>query len=351
MRRHAWQRRAAGIYLELRVIPVLLWSFSAIALGSALAVREGELAAGWLVAALVVGLLLQGLVAHTVNEVTDWRSGTDRDPAPRLLSGGSKVIRAGLLTEVELRRLGAAAAVVATALGIIAAAGRGWWLLALGGAGLAGAVAYTLPPIAAAYVPFAGEGVAFLCVWACALGGFGIQRGDLSGSVFLVGAAHAAYCVSMLMLHHHLDRGPDSRANPPKVTSVVRLGSAAKAYGIAWSAAATALSAAAAAAVDVRLTPLLVSSVIGLAAHATVDAADAASVTRGEAVVIAAGIAGALTASVLLAPILAWLVAVPAVLVPIELAVAGRWLTPPGDHPSDPHGGPPSAAPQSPRPA
>ena len=51
-----WQRRLAGCYLELRVVPVLLWSFSAITLGSALAWDQAG-HVGWMVAAWVIGLL------------------------------------------------------------------------------------------------------------------------------------------------------------------------------------------------------------------------------------------------------------------------------------------------------
>ena len=224
-----WWRRAVGVYLELRVVPVLLWSFSAITLGSALA-WEGAGRTRWLVAAWVIGLLLQGAVAHCVNELTDWRSGTDRDPAPRVLSGGSKVLRAGLLTERGLVWMGTVAGVLAIGLGMVVAAERGWWLLAFGALGLLGAIVYTLPPIAAAYVPFAGEGVAMVCVWACAVGGYAVQTGAVSGQVLLLGASHAAYCVSMLMFHHYLDRGPDARARPPKQTTVVRFGDAAPAF-------------------------------------------------------------------------------------------------------------------------
>ena len=107
----AWRRRLLGLYLEVRVIPVLLWSFTAITLGTALAVRDGaDLSVPGYLAAVAVGVLLQGLVAHAVNEIADWRSGTDADPAPRVISGGSKVIASGLLTPGELRAVGIGAA-------------------------------------------------------------------------------------------------------------------------------------------------------------------------------------------------------------------------------------------------
>ena len=344
-----WRRRLIGGYLELRVIPVLLWSFSAITLGTALAWDGAHRTPGWFIVALLIGLLLQGVVAHTVNDVTDWRSGTDRDPAPRVLSGGSKVVLAGLLTERELSWMGTAAGLLAVALGLMAAAFEGWWLLGFGAIGLVGAVAYTLPPITAAYVPFAGEAVAFGCVLACALGGFALQRGGISTGVVLLGAAHAAYCVAMLMLHHYLDRGPDQRAQPQKRTSVVMLGGAGRRYGAMWALAAAALAIAATIVVNARIAPLAVAAVAGAVVHARVRVDDPVSVTQAEAIVIGAGIAGAITTAILLAPAIAWIVLVPCVLVPVELSIARRWLPGPGsdDH-GTPHGGPPSLDPHSP---
>ncbi len=315
------------MYLELRVVPVLLWSFSAITLGSALA-WEGSGHVGWMVAAWTIGLLLQGAVAHCVNELTDWRSGTDRDPAPRVLSGGSKVLRAGLLTERDLVWMGIGASVLATGFGVFVAAERGWWLLVFGAVGLLGAIVYTLPPIAAAYVPFAGEGVAVVCVWACALGGFAVQAGAISSQIVLVGASHAAYCVSMLMFHHYLDRGPDARARPPKTTTVVRLDRAARAYGLAWAGLAATTAALGAIVVDTALVPMIVAGALAMALHARVDLDDPIAVTRAETLVIVAGIAAAITTSVLLAPTLWWVAIIPVVLVPLEGAIAARWIAP-----------------------
>jgi 1,4-dihydroxy-2-naphthoate octaprenyltransferase len=325
--RPRWQRRLVGTYLEIRVIPVMLWSFAGIALGTALAADRADLALGWFAAAVAIGVLLQGVVAHTVNEIGDWRSGTDADPAPRLFSGGSKVVAAGLLGERELAWLGASAGAGAVALGFVVAAHRGWWLLAFGAVGLVGAAVYTLPPIRAAYRPFAGELVAFVCVWACVAGGYGVQTGALTREAAAVGVAHGAYCVSMLMLHHYLDRGPDARAIPPKITSVVRLGGSARRYGAAWSVVAAG-AAATATGVDVRMLPLVVAALIAVTAHLRVRPDDPASVTFWEALVIGAGITAALVAATLRAPELAWLVAVPVVLAPVELAVARRYLAP-----------------------
>src|SRR2546425_8147655 len=39
-RRHEWARRAKGWFLEFRLIPVLLWSYTAVALGTGVAFRS-----------------------------------------------------------------------------------------------------------------------------------------------------------------------------------------------------------------------------------------------------------------------------------------------------------------------
>lgn len=318
------RRRLLGVYLELRAVPVLLWSYTAITLGTALAwYQEGRLdVAGYLVA-IGVGVLLQGLVAHSVNEVADWRSGTDRDPAPRVISGGSKVIASGLLTERELHWLGVAAAVAAAVLGLVAAATWGWGLLAFGAIGLAGAVLYTVPPVRAAYRPFAGESVAFTCIWACTAGAYALQTGRISGAVAVAGIAYAAYCVGMLMMHHYLDREPDRRALPPKQTSVVVLGGAAKRYAVAWAAIATAGFALLAVLVDPRFALGAGTFAVAIVLHAAVRPEDPVSVTRAELGVILLGLAGGLGTSALLAPQLAWALIPAVVLIPFELKVAG----------------------------
>lgn len=313
-----------GLWLEVRVIPVLLWSFTAITLGTALAWRDagGGDVGGYLVA-VAIGVLLQGLVAHSVNEIADWRSGTDRDPAPRVISGGSKVIASGLLGPRALAWTGAAAAAAAAALGLVAAARWGWVLVLYGLGGLAGAVLYTLPPVRAAYRPFGGEAVAFACIWGCVTGAYVLQRGTLSGAAALVGIAYASSCVAMLMMHHYLDRGPDSRAFPPKTTTIVLLGRPGRRYAVAWAAIALAGAALLAARADAAFAVLAALLAVALLLHATVDPDDPAGVTRAELGVIVAGMAGGLGTAALLAPPLAWALVAAAVLVPLELALSG----------------------------
>ena len=314
-----------GLWLEVRVIPVLLWSFSALTVGTALAAHGRDLEVWYYVGAVVLGALIQGLLAHSVNEIADWRSGTDRHPSPRMISGGSKVILAGLMGERALMATFGAAFLATTVLGLTLVAARGIVVLPFGVVGVAGAILYTLPPVRAAYRPFAGEAIAFICLADCVVGAYVLQGGRAVDTTTLATAvAVAAYAVGMLMVHHYLDYDADRTATPPKVTSIVRLGLAGgRRYAIGWCVLAL-MAAMAGSVAEPRLLPLVAGYAIGLLAHLRCRPDDVESVTKNELAIIFAGIAAALSAAALLVPALslAMVVAVALVAVEMRLAVA-----------------------------
>jgi 1,4-dihydroxy-2-naphthoate octaprenyltransferase len=312
-----------GLWLEVRVIPVLLWSFSALTVGTALAARGRALEVWYYVGAVVLGALIQGLLAHCVNEVADWRSGTDRHPSPRVISGGSKVIVAGLLGERALQATFAAAFLATAVLGLALVAARGVVVLPFGVVGVAGAIFYTLPPVRAAYRPFVGEVVAFTCLADCVVGAHVLQGGRaLDGATLATAVAVAAYAVGMLMVHHYLDHDADRAATPPKVTTIVRLGlHGGRRYAIGWCAAAL-VAAMAGSAAEPRLLPLVAGYAVGLLAHLRCRPDDVESVTKNELAIIFAGIAAALSAAALLVPGLSLAMVAAAVLVAIEMRLA-----------------------------
>ena len=314
-----------GLWLEVRVIPVLLWSFSALTVGTALAAHGRDLEVWYYVGAVVLGALIQGLLAHSVNEIADWRSGTDRHPSPRMISGGSKVILAGLMGERALMVTFGAAFLATTVLGLTLVAARGIVVLPFGVVGVAGAILYTLPPVRAAYRPFAGEAIAFICLADCVVGAYVLQGGRaVDGATLATAVAVAAYAVGMLMVHHYLDYDADRTATPPKVTSIVRLGLAGgRRYAIGWCVLAL-VAAMAGSVAEPRLLPLVAGYAIGLLAHLRCRPDDVESVTKNELTIIFAGIAAALSAAALLVPALslAMVVAVALVAVEMRLAVA-----------------------------
>jgi len=315
-------RMLRGVWLEVRVIPVLLWSFSAITLGTAVAVDGGELDGALYLGAVVLGVLIQGLLAHCVNELEDWRSGTDRHGSPRVISGGSKVLVNGLLSSRGLIVLFAVALALTTALGLAMVASRGLVMLPFGLAGVLGAVFYTMPPVRAAYRPVAGELVAFTCLALCVIGAAVLQHATIDAELLLVAAAVAGYAVGMLMMHHFLDHDADRSAVPQKRTTIVALGlEHGRRYAIGWCAGALAC-ACAASLIEPRLLPLAGCYALGLGAHLRCRPDDVESVTKSEMAVIFAGISGALISAALLEPALLWAPIAAAALIAAELRLA-----------------------------
>lgn len=145
----------------------------------------------------------------------------------------------------------------------------------------------------------------------------------MTGDVALAGIGYAASCVAMLMMHHYLDRLPDSRARPPKTTTIVLLGAAGRRYAVAWAAIALASALILTVVEDGAFAVAAAGFAAALVVHATVDPDDPASVTRSELAVILLGMAAGLGTAAVLVPEMIWALVPVVVLVPIELAVSG----------------------------
>ena len=305
--------RLLGLFLELRAIPVLLWAYTAIVLGTAVAIAEAGRFELWnLLEALLIGVLIQGYETHAVNEIFDWRSGTDQDASPRVLSGGSRVLTARLLEEKHLWAIFAASSALIWVLAFDLASRTGPLVLGLVALGYFAGLFYTLPPIATAYRPFAGEWLGgFVGVAAGGLGAYYVQALRITPLALTVAVAHACVCVGMLMMHHYLDADADRRARPMKRTTIVFLGARrAKGYTAGFAAAALALSVLLGLLWRVEAFAFGFAALAGLIAHVRAEPADVASVTGNELIVIQAGVAGGLLMATLLAP--AFVFAMPA---------------------------------------
>ncbi len=342
-----WARKARGWFLEFRLIPVLLWTYTAVVLGTALAYHDrGSVDGIGFAVALALGGLIQGWVTHAINEIYDWRSGTDRVGGPRALSGGSKVLNLGLLGERDLWWIFAFSTAAVAGLTAWVIVARAAWLAVLVLAGYLLGLAYTIPPVATAYRPFAGEWLGgFPGVLLSGLGAYAIQTGALSSIAALALAAHAFVCMGMLIVHHYLDAPMDAAAVPPKRTSVVALGfpgSMQYAAGVSGIAA-----------VLYALLGVLAHPAFFLGAGLTLPSVwihlrlrpeDLKSVTRNELRVIQLGIGAGLATAVGLAPPLwpllpiaaaGYIVHLAVVAPPAELARA--WRRAPTSEPQMPH--------------
>jgi len=299
-----WTRKAKGWFLEFRLIPVLLWSYTAVALGTAIAYfATGSLNGWWFLAALALGALIQGWETHAINEIYDWRSGTDQ-PGGRALSGGSHVRNLGLLGELDLWWIFAISSIAVAALTAWVVRERAAWLALLIIAGYGLGLAYTAPPLSTSYHPFAGEWLGgFPGVLLSGLGAYAIQTLSISLVVTTALAAHALVCMSMLIVHHYLDEPMDAGARPPKRTTVVALGfTNAKRYAGIMAAIAATLYAVLGATVHPAFFLGAAFTVPAVWIHFRIDPSDLESVTRNELRVIQLGVAAGLSTAVALAP-------------------------------------------------
>ena len=302
--RGGWKAKALGVFLEFRLIPVLLWSYTAVVLGTAVAFFEtGAFDLLWFAVAIALAGLIQGWVTHAINEIYDWRSGTDRHNTVRALSGGSKVLNLGLLDERDLWRVFAASSLATFALAAFVGVARAPGLVLLIVAGYVLGLAYTVPPLATAYRPFVGEWLGgFPGVLLGGVGAYMIQSLRFPGIAFMPLAAHACVCTAMLVMHHYLDADADHEAVPRKRTSVVALGPlGARAYATSLAGVGAALYAVAGFAHPGFFLAAAL-TIVAASIHARTEPRDLRSVTRNELRVIQLGIAAGLVPAVAIAP-------------------------------------------------
>jgi len=302
---HRWERKAKGWFLEFRLIPVLLWSYTAVVLGTAVAyVASGSLNPLWFVVALGLGALIQGWETHAINEIYDWRSGTDQADGGRALSGGSHVRNLGLLGERDLWWIFAISSVAVAVLTVWVVIERALWLAFLIVAGYGLGLAYTAPPVSTSYRPFAGEWLGgFPGVLLSGLGAYAIQTLSISLVATTALVAHALVCTAMLVVHHYLDEPMDAGATPPKRTTVVALGyTNARRYAGIMAGIAAALYAILGAIVHPAFFLGAIFTVPAAWIHFHIEPTDLRSVTRNELRVIQLGVAAGLATAVGLAP-------------------------------------------------
>ncbi len=217
------RRLFKGLFMEARVLAVLVWSTSAVTLGTALAAtRRPHLDWRLYFIAVVAGLLGQGYTTHAINEIRDWTSGTDQHGL-----GGSKVIREGLLSIRDLWAVFWISLLGVVVFAVWCARLSGPWAYAYMGVALAAGILYSLPPFQFAYRPYLGEWLgAAPGILACVCGAYYVQTLQHGGVALLVGAGFALQCMAIMLMFHTMDYEADRQALPVKRTTIVHLGPA-----------------------------------------------------------------------------------------------------------------------------
>lgn len=221
------RKKLKGLWMLLRVIPVVSWSFSGVLLGVSVVIhhlgqKEINLFNFFLV--LISTVLLQGIIAHAYNDLIDWETGTDRY-SPGILSGGSKVLPQQMMRKGELTWLASCSILIVFMIAIYFVLIIGIKVLIFLFVGLWAAVAYNCSPFKLAYRPWFGE---WFCAWpamiACTVGtSYVLSEGHLFIESWILGMLHATFSITWLMMHHIPDIEADLKAIPPKWTTIAYL--------------------------------------------------------------------------------------------------------------------------------
>lgn len=216
-----WHSIAKGLFMEVRILPVFVWAFTAVLVGTALAYLEtGTFVLRNFTLAMVVACLVQAYPTHAANEIVDWLSGTDAQGY-----GGSKVIREGLLSVKDLKVILLASMSAVILLAFVVVVTIDVRMLWFGVIGILASLSYSLPPFKLGYRPFLGEWVGgFVGVLMAVTGSYYIQAFTLSPLVALAGVALGMSDIAIMELFHTVDYQADKSATPQKRTTIVFLG-------------------------------------------------------------------------------------------------------------------------------
>ena len=128
-------------------LPFLTATIAPVALGGAVAARDGAFHWGWFLLALL-GACLVHLGLNIANDVFDDANGADEaNVTPTMFSGGSRVIQYGLVSRAAMVRSSIAFYTAAGIIGLVLAATRTWTLLWVGVVGVVLSLVYSAPPL------------------------------------------------------------------------------------------------------------------------------------------------------------------------------------------------------------
>ncbi len=204
-----WIEAARPRTLPAAVAPVVA--------GSALAWRLGAFDAAAATICLVFALLVQ-VGANYANDYFDFIKGADTGARV----GPRRAVAAGLVAPAAMRRAVVLVFAVAFVAGLLLVAWGGWWLVAIGGACVVSAVAYTGGPYPLGYHGL-GDVFVFIFFGLVAVSAtFYVQAGWVGVDAWLAAVAIGALTTNILVVNNYRDAESDARAG--KRTLVVRFG-------------------------------------------------------------------------------------------------------------------------------
>lgn len=208
-----------GVIKLFRIIPVLTYSGSLMLISIAFAHKYREILWYQLLPLASGVFLINGFLSHSLNDINDWESGTDQ-VSKGILSGGSKVLKQGLLHKVALNRIAYLSLLLIFMISLYLYMFRGILVLAAVAVGVFAAWAYTCPPFRLAYSPFLGE---LIGIWipgvVLSTASYFVLTGEFHLVPFFAALIQTTLILGWIMLHHIPDIHADLLATPRKLTT------------------------------------------------------------------------------------------------------------------------------------
>jgi 1,4-dihydroxy-2-naphthoate octaprenyltransferase len=174
--------------------------------GSALAWRAGAFNPAASALCLAFALLVQ-IGANFANDYYDFVHGADT----RERVGPVRAVASGLVPPSTMKWAMRLVFGLAFATGLALITWGGWWLVAIGAACIASAIAYTGGPYPLGYHGL-GDVFVFVFFGLVAVGAtFFVQVGRITGASVLVGAAIGALTTNILLVNNYRDAATDAR--------------------------------------------------------------------------------------------------------------------------------------------
>ena len=208
-----------GLIKLFRIVPVLAYSGSLMFMSIAFAHKYEKILWHHLLPLAVGVLIINGLLTHSLNDINDWESGTDQ-ASKGILSGGSKVIKQGLLDKTSLNMIAYLSLFITFVIGIYLYLFRGIMVIVALAIGIFAAWAYTCPPFRLAYSPFLGE---LIGIWipgvVLSTASYFVLTGEFHLVPFFAALIQTTLILGWIMLHHIPDIHADLLATPRKLTT------------------------------------------------------------------------------------------------------------------------------------
>lgn len=201
-------------------LPFLTATIVPVAVGGAVAAHHGFFSWGLFGLTMLAACCIH-LALNVANDIFDDLSGADAaNVTPTPFSGGSRVIQHGLVSRRAMVGMCVGFYAAGLGVGLWLAATRGWWLLAIGAAGLAISLTYTAPPFKLVHRGLGEPAVALGFGPVMTLGAYFVLAQRFSVEALYVSLPVALLIAMVLYVNEIPDRAGDAAAG--KRTLVVR---------------------------------------------------------------------------------------------------------------------------------